>query len=267
MRERLLTIFVNVSVYKDVSEFYNLFEVIHLSKYTSIADDLRDQILIGKYKDSDKLPKQADLADLYHTSRVTISRAIGILQLEGLLSTEFGGGTKINRINTENQFFDHMINTPSGASYNYGGKGQLTSTIVSFEQRLPVEVEQQKLHIKKTDAVYDIIRVRNLNGQPFIIEYTIMPVKVIPNITMEILKDSIYAHIQHTLKLDLGKSFRIISADEADAFDSQYLQTEVGKPILEIEQVAFLKNGLPFEYSQTRHLYNKGRIIYVELYR
>lgn len=34
-----------------------------------------------------------------------------------------------------------MINTPSGASYNYGGKGQLASNIVSFEQRLPVEVE------------------------------------------------------------------------------------------------------------------------------
>lgn len=109
--------------------------------------------------------------------------------------------------------------------------------------------------------------MRNLNDQPIIIEYAMIPVKVIPNITIEILKDSIYTYIQDTLKLVLGKSFRIILADEADAYNSQYLQTEIGKPIIDIEQVALLKNGVPFEYSQTRHLYNKGCIIYVELYK
>ena len=95
-----------------------------------------------------------------------------------------------------------------------------------FEVRFPDETEQLKLRIGKNGLVYDIIKLSILNSTPLMLEYTIMPIYVNPGINENILKSSIYSH-----------------------------NTD---PVLEVEQVVYLDDGIPFEYSQTRHRYDKG---------
>lgn len=231
-------------------------------KYSEIAEDLREKIVTGFYTKGKLLPKQTELVKIYQTSRVTIQKSLNILSKEGLVFSKRGVGTFVVEEIPESFLLDSKVNRFSGVTNELRGKGKLSSEIISFEVRFPDEIECDKLQISSESPVYDIIRLRKLNKEPILLEYTIMPIKVIPDLTKNVLLKSIYAFIENDLHLTIGSAVRRIHADRPDAYDKQFLDCREIDPILEINQVAYLKDGRPFEYSQTRHRFDKGDIIF-----
>nr|WP_308292748.1 UTRA domain-containing protein [Streptococcus parauberis] len=66
------------------------------------------------------------------------------------------------------------------------------------------------------------------------------------------------------MRLQIGSGIRQIRADKPDNFDQIYLECAKDDPVLEIEQVVFLKDGRPFEYSETRAKYTKASVNYID---
>ncbi|MGM0165344.1 GntR family transcriptional regulator [Enterococcus sp. AZ135] len=225
--------------------------------YQDIAVDLRKKIFDGVYSKESRLPNQAELARIYNTSRVTIQKSLKLLQIEGLIEGKQGSGSFVKG---PESVYDYDANIYGGMTKKLGHLGTLDSKIISFGVTFPSEKDQEKLKINKNDPIYDIIRLRMLDGEPLAIEYTVMPVLLIPGITEEILKHSIYHYIQESLHLNFGQSHRRIKADKPDQYDIEYLHCQSDDPVLEIEQTVYLENDRPFEYSQTRHRYDKGDI-------
>lgn len=225
----------------------------------NIAKSIENQILNGTYQS--KLPGQQHLADKFNVSRVTLSKALDILAAKGLISKINGHPAIINR-----NCFDRYL-TLDSVKYHFGLQNKLgdftsiRSHIISFSTRTPTEREQFKLHINENDLVYDIIRQRLIQNEPFRLEYTIMPVKIIPHLTIDVLNDSIYSFIEQKLNLKIGKANRVISADIPDAYDQKYLNCTHNEPVLRVEQVVFLDNDIPFEFSESRARYDKEQII------
>jgi len=225
----------------------------------NIAKSIENQILNGTYQS--KLPGQQHLADKFNVSRVTLSKALDILAAKGLISKINGHPATINR-----NCFDRYL-TLDSVKYHFGLQNKLgdftsiRSHIISFSTRTPTEREQFKLHINENDLVYDIIRQRLIQNEPFRLEYTIMPVKIIPHLTIDVLNDSIYSFIEQKLNLKIGKANRVISADIPDAYDQKYLNCTHNEPVLRVEQVVFLDNDIPFEFSESRARYDKEQII------
>src|SRR4051794_18825740 len=58
-----------------------------------IATELREAILSGHLPRGAVLPSERELIERYSTTKSTASKAIAILQSEGLVRTEFGRGT------------------------------------------------------------------------------------------------------------------------------------------------------------------------------
>jgi len=230
-----------------------------MNGYKKIADILRTQIRKGKYPENTLLPSQQELAEKYHVSRVTISRAFHLLKEEEFIVTRRGYGALVQRPAENN---DINVEQYNGLTALMGKDAVVNSTIISFSLRFPEEEEMKHLNLSSKDPVYDIIRLRSVNGEPLMLEYTIMPIKVIPGIDEDILKKSIYGYIQKTLHLEIGASVRKIRADKPDAYDQQYLQCTKEDPVLEVEQTVRLKNGTPFEYSQTRSRYDHTSFLY-----
>jgi GntR family transcriptional regulator len=230
-----------------------------MTGYKKIAENLQEQIREGKYKENMLLPSQQELAKKYHVSRVTINRAFNLLKEEEFITTRRGYGAVV-QIPEEKR--DLNVERYLGLTELMGKDASVSSTIISFSLRFPEEEEMKKLQISSSEPVYDIIRLRNVNGLPLLLEYTIMPIRVVPGIDEEILKKSIYTHIQKTLHLEIGASVRKIKADRPDAYDMQYLQCSKEDPVLEVEQTVRLKDGTPFEYSQTRSRYDHTSFIY-----
>lgn len=227
-------------------------------KYLTIANQLEQDILIHKYQK--QLPHLDQLALIYQTSKVTIVKALSFLQYKGIIKTVRGHGTIILTATEIELAKKDNANEHVGFTERIKNSEFLTSNIISFDLREPTEKEVAFLKIGKSEQVYDIIRQRLLNDFPVRLEYTIMPVKVIPGITKAVLEKSIYGYIENTLQLKVGRANRTFRADKSDAYDQLYLKCAKTDPVFEVEQVCFLSSGLPFEYSQTRNRYDQGEL-------
>ena len=62
-------------------------------KYRQVFDQLRQEILSGKYREGQKLPSEADLVKRFGASRITVGRAVRDLREEGLVERRAGSGT------------------------------------------------------------------------------------------------------------------------------------------------------------------------------
>lgn len=226
-------------------------------KYEEIADRLRDRIQENIYPPDTFLPNQTDLVKEFNVSRMTVKKAIGILAMEGLLSSQRGVGTKIL-----NRSFWGKETSPAN---EYAGLSKLMherhkkleSQVILFEVEFPSLQVQERLTINQTQPVYKIIRLRILEHEPFILEHIYMPCDLVPGLTTDILKHSIYSYMKEELKLTFGGAYRNIQATKTEYYDQEYLDCQKEDPILEVQQVVYLKNGRPLEYSRSRNRYDQ----------
>lgn len=232
-----------------------------MNKYEEIAYEINERIHKGIYKPGEVLPDQNTLAEEFNTSRITLRKAIQLLIVEGLLYCQRGSGTYVRKnvdmISKKYSKADDFLGTTRNA--NKGDK--VTSKILRFDVRFPNEKESEALLIDSTEPVYDVIRVRYINNAPSSLEYSIMPTNIVKGLNEDILHASIYSYLQKDLGLKIEGAHRIIQADKASQVDIEELKVEMNDPILEVEQVAYLDNGTPFEMSNSRYPYNTAKII------
>ncbi|MFC6316060.1 GntR family transcriptional regulator [Lapidilactobacillus achengensis] len=224
-------------------------------KYELIANELRKRITTGKYQPNELIPDQVALAEEFGVSRMTIKKAIDGLAMEGLLYTRRGDGTYVMgdislKIEQNSPAEEHLGLT---ASFE---EGRVTSKIIQFDIRFPSESLQKHLKLEKNEPIFEILRLRLLDGRPYVLEHTYMPQKLMPGLDEAVLMNSIYAYLKNTVNLKLSGAYRRIHALFADELDVKYLECKEGDPVLEVEQVSWLDDGTPFEYSFSRNKYD-----------
>ncbi|SJZ92703.1 GntR family transcriptional regulator [Pilibacter termitis] len=228
-----------------------------MSKYLEIAKVLRDRIKSEYYPPDSLLPNQVDLVEEFGASRMTIKKALNILALDGLIYSRRGAGTKIL-----NRSFWDKDTSPAD---EYGGltatlagsNKKIESESIIFEIEFPDEKIQDKLLLNPHQPVYKIIRLRIVDDEPFILEHTYFPAHIVPNLTEDHILSSIYDYIKGDLGLKFAGAFRNVQATKSDEWDQKYLDAKKDDPMLEVEQVIYLKDGRPLEYSRARNRYDK----------
>ena len=226
-----------------------------MTKYESIANEMRRRIKEGYYPIDQPIPDELSLAEEFGSSRMTMRKALDLLVSEGLLFRKRGHGTFIIQM-YKNQSLNVISDESLGLSNLVKGK-PVSSEIIQFTIEFPSEEVAGHLAIGKQEPVYHIIRLRMVDHEPYVMEETYMPSNLIPGITEDILHASIYNYIQQDLELKIGGAHRTIMADKSNELDQTYLECKKEDPILQVVQVGFLNNGVPFEYSFSRHRYDK----------
>lgn len=227
-----------------------------MPKYLEIENILTKRIQDGTYAPGAPFPKQSQLAEEFHTSRITIRKALDRLINVGLIYSQRGAGTFVRA----SKRFDTEIDQYVGTTKLLGKDHKIESKIIKFLIRYPNEEEQKNLLLTDQNLVYDIHRLRIVDQSPHSLEYTIMPVSIIPGIDENILKNSVYEYIENKLHQQIGPAYRIISAAKATADDQKYLKCAADEPILKVNQIISLTNNVPFEMSCTHHPHNKEKI-------
>lgn len=235
--------------------------MVKTSSYRKIANDIMNKIQRGTFRPGEKLPKQTELADFYETSRVTVQKALNVLTLEGYIASKKGMGTFVKNQSDDSALYESNVAEPVGLSQKVHGMQAVTSKVVSFHVRIPEEEECEKLAIRPVDNVYDIIRVRYLDNQPFRIEYTVIPVGALPELNTAVLENSLYQYVEKTTDQTIGSAIRKIKADMSDCYDQKYLECQLFDSVLEIEQVVTFSDGRPFELSEICYRYDKSCFI------
>ena len=227
-----------------------------MAKYEEIAENIRNGILSGKYNPNEQLPLEKEMCEYYGVSRITIKKAVDELVIQGLIIKRRGSGTFVKAVGGSDVQELSMAKQFEGFSETNKDK-KVSSKIVKFEVIHPTEEIATKLKITCDDFVYHVIRARYADEEPYVIDYTYMPIGLIPGIKNDILLNSIYNYIEKDLKLKIKSAHRIIRAILPNELEQEWLKIESNFPILEVEQVGFLDNGQPFEYSKAHHRSDK----------
>lgn len=226
-----------------------------MNKYERIAQEVKKRIIDKTYSSDDPIPDEISLTSEFRVSRMTIKRALDTLVSEGLLNRKRGHGTFIVK-SVYNVPVNVVVNEMLGLTNVLRGK-EIKSKIIAFDVQFPSEEVAAHLFIDANSPVYHVVRLRIVEGEPYVIERTYMPTKLISGITEQVLHGSVYKHIKEELGLNIVSSHRTIRASKSTELDWEYLDCGVDDPVLEIEQVGYLDTGIPFEYSFSRHRYDK----------
>ena len=248
-------------------------------KYQSIASDIQRSIEAGALKPNAKLPTVVELCEAYGVSKITIKRAIDLLTDKGLISSRRGSGTYVKNttelfeqtgieridgtaadVDDDSFAFSHS-DRAAGFTKEHEGEGKKVSSVVyDFSIVNPPSNIARHLNIQPDDFAYHHCRARCLDGQPMVIEYTYMPLDLIPGLKRSQLYLSVYDYLKNTLGLKISSFHRILRAVPATEEEAERLDTKPGVPMLEIAQVGFLDDGTPFEYSISRYEGTRGEI-------
>ncbi|ASW42406.1 GntR family transcriptional regulator [Clostridium isatidis] len=227
-----------------------------MTKYNEIANYIKNKIISGEYKANDKLPFEKEMCEKFNASKMTVKKALDLLVLEGLIVKRRGSGTFVKDI-SEEQIEDLTIkNQFTGLTASNEGH-KVESLILDFKIISADEIIAQNLKIEKEDFVYLIHRVRYIDEEPTVIEKTYMPLYLFPNIKKSDVEGSIYSYIEDKMEYKIQSSHSTVRARKSEQLDREYLKLKIDEPIIEVERIGYLDNGKVFEYSFSRHRYDK----------
>lgn len=125
----------------------------NLPLYIQIADNMRENIRIGKWKEGEKIPTEHQLCDIYHVSRITIRSALDELVSENLLVKKKPIGT-------------FVMNSQQKEKNMY----TIVKNFTQEMKELGIQVETKKVNVIKSHADANIAKFLKINiGDPIII--------------------------------------------------------------------------------------------------
>ncbi|MDF7637583.1 GntR family transcriptional regulator [Leuconostocaceae bacterium ESL0958] len=220
--------------------------------YVTVQADIKAKIYQGAYPDL-KLPDERTLAATYAVSRSSIKRALNVLVQQGIIFKKRGSGTFVNPLYLKNQaIFQHEGNN-LGVSDSFRINGQAPSIELLDFRVIPATKEQQQaLFLKEGDFVYEIKRLRKLDGKPFMIEYGYVPIALLPGLNKETVSKSIYEYVEKEKSRTVTRSFMTIMAEPSTKEEQALLKLRANEPVGIMEGIFFMDDGTPLEYSTMR---------------
>ena len=233
-------------------------------KYQAVIDDIVEGIESGAYAPYSQLPSTAQLCEKYGVSKITIKKAMDQLEAMGYISRRRGSGSFVKKIGEKvpEALMGEYSNQMTGFMAEHRARSEKVSTkVLQFTVERPSDKVAHALDMDKDGFVYHIVRVRSANDVPLAIEYTYMPIDVIPDLKTAAVETSIYSFIEGDLGLKISSAHRTVRAVLPTQLEVEELHESKTSPLLEVEQTAFLDDGKAFEYSISRHAH--GYELYV----
>ena len=86
-------------------------------------------------------------------------------------------------------------------------KARVKSEPIVFDVTFPTSEIKERLELKQNEPVYEILRLRFVDDEPYALEHTFMPISLVPNLSQEVLFGSIYAYLTKEIHLEIGAPF------------------------------------------------------------
>lgn len=231
-----------------------------MSKALKIASDIERKIHKGTYKEGDKLPTEMQLCEQYEVSRMTIRKALEKLIDNGWLYRIQGSGNYVKK--------DVRRKAYSGDSKTFGltkylKNSTITSEMLDFKIIAADEELARKLYCKEYDIIYYVERLRIVDGESYVLEYSYFLEKYVKGLSEKIIKSSIYRYIEEDLGHKIQQSTNEVRAEIADFKLANILKIKEGEALLVNESTVYLDNGQAFEYSIDFHVGSKERFLII----
>ena len=154
---------------------------------------IKRNISTGALAVGDLLPSEAELCRWMNISRNTVRQAIGELEDEGLVVRKRGRGTFVADPATNRRGVRYSFTTEVSSL----GKVP-SSTLTDFDVVVPGQAICEKMELREGTPAYCFTRVRNVDGEPLILETSYYPQYIYPHLTRDMLQThSFYSLLYH----------------------------------------------------------------------
>lgn len=217
------------------------------SLHAQISAAIRATIATGGWPAHHRLKPEPELAMELGVSRGTLRRALTTLIEEGMLKQVRGKGT----------FVTDVLIEPAGAqklstlSEDFASQGiVLNTTVLSCEEVEPPPVVASLLRVAAGHPVFRLVRVRSTQERSIALVHNYVRLDAAPGLSgVDFTSTTLFGALEGQFELKLGTARRTFSAVAAQSEVAAALGVVEGTPVQYLEQLTFLANGKPVEYS------------------
>lgn len=212
--------------------------------YQQLRDRLRDTLREGWPRDR-PIPSERQLMQLTGLSRMTVRQAIAELVHEGMLRRDHGRGTfvgdsRIMRALTGHASFRDIVQREGG----------IPRTQVVRQRVVRANAAQATLlQVEPGEAIYDLVRLRLIDDEPVMVDYTHVPLRICPQLGAADLTGSLYDFLASACGVPAQFSSDTIEAVAAEDEVAQLLEVVVGTPLLLMRRLARTVGDIPLEIT------------------
>ena len=221
-------------------------------KFDTIFHDLKQKIENGEYPFHSLFPSENLLTNQYNCARNTVRRALAGLIERGYIQTQQGKRIRvIYKPVTKNEFKMGGIESFKEAAARNHFVG--TTKVVKLESVVADEKIAELTEFEIGDELYEVYRVRYVNGKPLIFDINYFLKTVVHDLTEKIAINSIYEYLENVLGVVIVTSKRKLTTELATKLDYQYLELGDFNCLAVISGHTFNSDGIQFEFTQSRH--------------
>jgi GntR family transcriptional regulator len=215
--------------------------------HSRIAAWLRGQIAGGAWPAHHRLPPEPQLAAELGVSRGTVRKALAALIAEGALVQVRGKGTFV----TSTVFEPAIAQKLTSLSEDFAAQGvPLHTRVVSADLAVPPPPVAALLQVPAGASILELIRVRSTAEGPVALLANYVRTDRAPGIeSVDFTTATLFGTLADRYRLHIASGRRTFSATAADAETADRLEVAPGAPLLYLEQVTYLADGSPIEYS------------------
>ena len=222
------------------------------SIFDKIYTDLKTKIETQEFIFNSLIPSENELTKIYSCSRSTIRRALLELIQRGYVQVRQGSRVRVIYEPVERNIFkiggiESFKEAAIRNGFSYDTK------VVLLEKISADEKISERTGFKIGDELFDVRRVRYVNGKALIFDKNYFLASAVKNLTEEICKKSIYDYLENELKMKIMTSKRKMTAELANSEDKKYLELDDYNCLAIVSGRVFNGDGIQFEYTESRH--------------
>lgn len=222
-------------------------------KYDEIASKMETQIIEAGLTQGDKLPKLTELMAQYDVSKSTIVKALAKLEQRGLIYQIQGSGVFVRRPKLDDHI--NLINN-NGFTADMV-KHKMTAKVLSLKKIVPPK-EVARHFNDNVQEVYEVKRIRYLDGQILCLEESYFKTSVISFLNEQIVQGSIFNYVRE-LGIAVGFSDKYLNVIELPKKEAALLELPEKAPALTIEETYYLTSGEAFDHSKTTYHFKNAK--------
>lgn len=222
------------------------------AKFETIYKDMKEKIEKGMYQSEGIFPAESTLTAEYDCSRATLRRALARLIERGYIQA--GQGRRMRVIYQPTEQHEFMIggieSFREAAARNHF---QFVTRVIHFAEEVVDEKIAKKTSLPLGSNIYEVRRVRYLEGKALILDINLFLCEAVPNLTPEIANGSIYDYLENELGMVIVTSHRRMTVEHATALDNKWLEMGDYNCLAVVSGRTYNAAGIQFEYTQSRH--------------
>lgn len=211
-------------------------------KYLRIADALRAQIDGGELEVQAPLPPERELCVAWNVSRMTIRRALGVLEHEGRVHRDATRGTFVS---------EPRVRVRLGSFSEEVARVGLMPGAELFwaEERPASEIVALGLGVRVGDLTYALQRLRRTDGEPMAVETTHYRADLVPGLLQEDLTGSLWTLIEGRFGITPIRTSAEVEVVVMEEPTSAQLGMRAGAGGMQLTRRTYADADVCFEYA------------------